>query len=92
MEADTWPAVEEEFAPTEDDDHSVVVIQYDEYKAPSDNDYVTAPYTYDSLEGIPLPPEKPDISYVIYTEDNERYVVSDLREDPPDWVDEFEKE
>ena len=34
--------VMERFRPTEDDDYSVVIVEYDTMKAPSDEDYIRA--------------------------------------------------
>lgn len=95
MEAAKWQDVYDEFKPTDDDEHSVVIIQYDEMNAFSDPDYITAPYKYDTLEdGIPMPPEKSQVSYTILHQDGRMWEVSSLREvdDPPEWVEEFETE
>lgn len=91
MKAAKWSEVRDEFAPDEDSEYKVVIVKYDEFKAPTDDDYITAPYKYKDMDGVPLPPEKPEISYNILTADDV-WDVSAIREDPPDWIEEFEKE
>lgn len=92
MKAARLSEVADEFKPTEEDDHSVVVVRYDLMKAPSDDDYITTPYEYDELQDIPDPPDKPDTEYIILTQDNGMFDVADLRENPPEWFNKFEKE
>lgn len=57
MKAKRFSEVKETFQPTENDDHSVVVIQYDKWKAFSDDDYITTPYKFNSLDEMILLPE-----------------------------------
>ena len=60
-----------------DEDTDVVVLLYDRFHAPQDDDYITAPYTYESLDDVPDDlPDKPKSSYVLLTED-ERIAYED---------------
>ena len=88
MKAKRFSEVKEAFQPTENDDHSVVVIQYDKWKAFSDDDYITTPYKFNSLdEMIRLPEHKEGYEHTILHQDGRRWEYRDLQEsdDPPTW-------
>jgi hypothetical protein len=83
----------EVYAPDEDDDWAVVIVEYDEFKPPSSDEYILAPYKYEEKADIPPPPDKPNTSYTVFIEDEETLSGEDLRgEDAPDWVEQFETE
>lgn len=77
--------VEERFQPTEEDEHSVVIVEWDTMKAPTDEDYIRAPYRFDSLDDVHPLPEKPGYSRDVIHQDGRRWSMTDLREDPPEW-------
>jgi len=53
-----------------DEDTGVVVLLYDEFHSPYDEDYITAPYTYENLEDVPDDlPDKPRSDYILLTDD-----------------------
>jgi hypothetical protein len=88
MRAKGFSKVKEAFQPTEEDDHSVVVILYDKFKAFSDEDYITAPHKYESLEDMPpLPEDKAGYEHTILHQDGRTWEYRHLQEsdDPPDW-------
>ena len=85
MKGTSNETVMERFQPTEEDEHNVVIVVWDTMKAPSNNDYIRAPYRLDSLEDVSLLPEKPGYSYDVIHQDGRRWSMSDLREDPPEW-------
>ena len=88
MEAKRFHKVKARFQPTEKDDHDVVIILYDKFKAFSDTDYITAPFKYDSLEDIsPLPEHKSGYEHTILHQDGRTWEYRHLQEsdDPPEW-------
>lgn len=95
MEAKRFPEVKEEFQPTEEDDHSVVVLLYDTEQAFSDDDYVTCPYKFDSLEDLTdMPESKPGYEHTILHQDGRHWEYANLEEsaDPPDWFPDLEED
>lgn len=85
MKGTSDETVMERFQPTEEDDWSVVIVVYDTMKAPYDDDYIRAPYRFDSLEDVSPLPEKEAYERVVITQDGDHYPMPDLRADPPDW-------
>jgi len=88
MRARPMSVVRERFAPTEEDDHSVVIVQYDTMKAPPDEDYIVCPFKLDSLEEVGPLPDRPGTSRTVIHQDGrewnfERELLK--AEDPPDW-------
>jgi hypothetical protein len=88
VRAKRFDKVKEEFQPTEEDDHNVVVILYDTWNAFSDSDYIRAPYKYDSLDNLaPMPEEKNGYEHTILHQDGRTWEYRHLQEsdDPPEW-------
>ncbi len=93
MRATRFDKVKERFQPTEEDDHSVVVLLYDTWNAPTDGDYVTAPFTFESLNDLaPMPEDKAGYEHTILHQDGRTWEYRHLQEsdDPPEWFPEAE--
>lgn len=94
MRAKPFSEVKEKFQPTEKDDHSVVVILYDTWKAPSDEDYITVPFRFEKLEDMSSLPEHIDgHEHTILHQDGRTWEYRHLQEsdNPPDWFPKEEK-
>ena len=88
MEAKPMDEVIDVYGPEPDDDHSVAVVLYDKFKAPTDSDYITCPYRLEYLDDLPpLPEQKSGYEYTILHEDGRRWEYQHLlqQDDPPDW-------
>jgi hypothetical protein len=88
MRAKPMSEVRKAFAPTEEDEYSVVIVQYDTFKAPPDEDYVTAPFEFDSLEEIGPLPDRPGTERTVIHQDGREWNFEEEllnADDPPDW-------
>lgn len=88
MRAKPMSEVREAFAPTEEDNYTVVVVQYNTMKAPPDEDYVICPFKHDSLEELGPLPERPGTERTVIHQDGREWNFEEEllhAEDPPDW-------
>jgi hypothetical protein len=88
MRARPFTVIRDKLGPTEDDDYNVVILQYDTFKAPPDEDYVTAPFKFDSLEEVGPLPERPGTERTVIHQDGRSWNFEEEllnADDPPDW-------
>lgn len=88
VRAKSFGKVKEAFQPKEEDEHSVVIILYDKWKAFSDEDYITAPFKFKCLEEMtPLPEDKEGYEHTILHQDGRTWEYRHLQDadDPPEW-------
>ena len=77
----------EEYGPDPDDEEVVVLIQWDDMKAPNDTDIATMVAGWHDYDSIGLMPNRPDVEWYYVDDAGEVFTLKDLIEGKPEWFD-----
>lgn len=77
----------EKYGPGPDDDEVVILLQWDDMKAPNDPDMVTMIVGWHDYESVGLMPPKPAIDWYYVDDEENVYTIDDMIAGKPDWFD-----
>lgn len=85
--ATTLSDAKEQYGPNPDDDEVVVLTAWDDIKAPTSSDFVTAIASWHDYESVSIRSPKFAIDYYYIDENDDAWSPEELVEGEPDWFD-----